>query len=87
VQGDDASAAAVRQQLRRGAFHQGGAVLPVRGGRAGPVRPRLGAPLQHAQLRWRRPVLLRPIARHHVVPRRGVRVHQQRQRHGGDGVD
>uniref|UniRef100_A0A453CUL0 BRX domain-containing protein n=1 Tax=Aegilops tauschii subsp. strangulata TaxID=200361 RepID=A0A453CUL0_AEGTS len=65
-----------------------GGVLPVRGGRAGPVRPRVGAPLQHAQLRGgRRAFLLRPVARHHLLPRRGLRVHQQRQRHGGDGVD
>lgn len=33
--------------VRGGAVHQGG-VLPIGGG-AGPIGPRLGAPLQHAQ--------------------------------------
>jgi hypothetical protein len=62
------------------------AVLPVHG-RAGPVRPRVGAPLQPPQLRGRRTSgAVRPVARHDVVPGRGVRVHQQRERPGGHGV-
>jgi hypothetical protein len=79
--------------VRGRAFRQGG-ILPVRG-RARPVGPRVGAPLQHAQLCGGRhvrdgrrgPVAVRPVVGcHRVVPGRGFRVPQQRERPGGHGV-
>lgn len=96
VQGN-AGVILVGAAVRGRAVHQGG-VLPFRG-RARPVGPRLGAPLQHAQLRGgggggrhvrdgrRVGLVVRPVARNHLVPGRGLRVAQQRERPGNHGVD